>query len=57
MIYGRKIWGPKAWHLLHTFAMNENKKISNKKKSNYTLAGQTNQYLGKSQDKKPIPHN
>ena len=37
MIYGRKTWGPKAWHLLQTFAINQNKKISNNKKHNYYI--------------------
>ena len=34
MIHGRKVWGPKAWHLLQAFAGN-NKGISNAKKHNY----------------------
>lgn len=37
MIYGRKTWGPKAWHLLQVFAINQNKKISNNKKHNYYI--------------------
>jgi hypothetical protein len=37
MIYGREFWGPKAWSLLHSFSINENKKISIRKKHNYYI--------------------
>ena len=37
MIYGREIWGPKAWNLLHSFSINENKKISVRKRHNYYI--------------------
>jgi hypothetical protein len=37
MIYGRNIWGPKAWHLLHIFSINNNLKIPNSKKHNYFI--------------------
>ena len=37
MIYGRDIWGPKAWHLLHSFSINNNLKISESKKHNYYI--------------------
>ena len=36
MNYGKEIWGPKAWNLLHSFSMT-NKKISNTKKHNYYI--------------------
>ena len=37
MILGRKIWGPYAWHLLHTFSINNNFKISESKKHQYYI--------------------
>jgi hypothetical protein len=37
MQYGREKWGPKAWHLLHSFSINENFKINEKKKHNYFI--------------------
>ena len=37
MILGRKIWGPYAWHLLHTFSINNNFKISEMKKHQYYI--------------------
>ena len=36
MIYNnREIWGPKAWHLLHSFSINNNFKIPQNKIHNY----------------------
>jgi len=37
MQYGKEKWGPKAWHLLHSFSINENFKISEIKKHNYYI--------------------
>jgi hypothetical protein len=37
MILGREIWGPQAWHLLHSFSINNNTKISDEKKHNYYI--------------------
>jgi len=37
MLYGKEKWGPKAWHLLHSFSINENFKISENKKHNYYI--------------------
>lgn len=37
MLYGKKMWGPKAWHLLHAFSVNNNLKISDKKKHYYYI--------------------
>ena len=37
MIYTKNIWGPKAWHLLHIFSINNNLKIPNSKKHNYFI--------------------
>lgn len=31
MIYSKNIWGPKAWHLLHIFSINNDSKISESK--------------------------
>lgn len=45
MIYGKKIWGPKAWHLLHIFSINNKKKISKKKINNYILFYNSFTYL------------
>jgi arsenate reductase-like glutaredoxin family protein len=45
MIYGREIWGPKAWSLLHSFSVDEMKKISNTKKHNYYILYTTFIYI------------
>jgi hypothetical protein len=46
MIYnGREIWGPKAWHLLHAFSINNNYKISNDKIHNYYIFYTTFLYI------------
>jgi hypothetical protein len=45
MIYGRNIWGPKAWHLLHVFSINNNSKISEAKKHNYFIFYNSFSYL------------
>jgi len=45
MLYGKKIWGPKAWSLLHAFSMNNNLKISNKKKHNYYILYTSFKYI------------
>ena len=37
MQYVKEKWGPKAWHLLHAFSINENFKISEIKKHNYYI--------------------
>lgn len=37
MLYGNKIWGPKAWNLLHAFSINNLLEISNKKKHYYYI--------------------
>ena len=37
MQYGKERWGPKAWHLLHAFSINENFKINENKKHNYYI--------------------
>jgi hypothetical protein len=37
MIYGKEIWGSKAWNLLHSFSMNDNFKINENKKHNYYI--------------------
>ena len=38
MIYNnREIWGPKAWHLLHSFSINNNFKIPQNKIHNYYI--------------------
>jgi hypothetical protein len=37
MLYGKEKWGPMAWHLLHSFSINENLKISENKKHNYYI--------------------
>lgn len=37
MQYGKEKWGPKAWHLLHAFSINENFKINENKKHNYYI--------------------
>ena len=38
MIYNaREVWGPKAWHLLHAFSINNNFKISEDKIHNYYI--------------------
>lgn len=36
-IIGKKIWGPKAWNLLHSFSINNNNKIPDNKKHNYYI--------------------
>lgn len=36
MLYGKNVWGPKAWHLLHAFSINK-LKITDEKKNNYNL--------------------
>jgi len=36
-VIGREKWGPKAWHLLHTFSINNNLSINNKLKNNYYI--------------------
>ncbi len=35
MIYGTKIWGPKAWKLLHSFSIDQTINISKKKQKKY----------------------
>ncbi len=45
MIYGRNIWGPKAWHLLHIFSINNNLKIAESKKHNYYIFYTSFSYL------------
>ena len=42
MIYGKEMWGPKAWHLLHAFSINNN---SGKKKHNYYIFYTTFAYI------------
>ena len=37
MLYGRQKWGPILWHILHSFSINENFKISESKKHNYFI--------------------
>jgi hypothetical protein len=37
MLYGKEKWGPKVWHLLHSFSINENFKINANKKHNYYI--------------------
>jgi len=37
IIYGKQQWGPKAWHLLHSFSNNNNFKINEHKKHNYFI--------------------
>jgi hypothetical protein len=37
MLYGRQNWGPLLWHILHSFSINENFKISESKKHNYFI--------------------
>lgn len=36
-IVSRKIWGSKAWHLLHAFSLNNYRKIPENKKHNYYI--------------------
>jgi hypothetical protein len=37
MIFSKKKWGPLAWHLLHSFSINNNCKISDNKKHNFYI--------------------
>lgn len=37
MNIGRELWGSFAWHILHSFSINNNYKISNNKKHNYYI--------------------
>jgi len=37
MNYGKKYWGPLAWYLLHSFSLNNNKKIKNIYKHHYYI--------------------
>jgi len=45
MIYSKNIWGPKAWHLLHIFSINNDSKISESKKHNYFIFYKSFTYL------------
>ena len=45
MSEGSNIWGPKAWNLLHSFSINNNVKISKKKKHNYYMFYMTFIYI------------
>ena len=45
-IIGKKSWGPYAWHLLHTFSINNNRKIkSHEEKTNYYMFYKTFGYI------------
>jgi hypothetical protein len=37
IISTKKVWGPKAWNLLHSFSINNNNKIPSNKKHNYYI--------------------
>ena len=37
MVLGKQKWGPIAWHLLHSFSINNNCKISESKKHNFYI--------------------
>ena len=37
MIFSKKIWGPKAWYMLHAFSFNDNLKISDINKHKYYI--------------------
>ena len=37
MIYGRKIWGPKFWSILHSFSFNNNLEIKERDKGKYYI--------------------
>lgn len=45
MIIGKEKWGSKAWHLLHIFSINNNKKIPDNKKHNYYIFYTTFSYI------------
>ena len=35
--FGKEIWGPIAWHLLHTFSIGNGKKIKEEDRNSYYI--------------------